>query len=103
MQASGNIQITPSLPSNVDGNTTTPLGAMVGLQTPTIQLAPDFNPSTLVHEWVHKTQAFGNPLGFMAIGFNKIWAQFTTDGEGPLDSSAQSVAEKMLATCNIAP
>ncbi len=102
MQASGHIHINdPKMPSDAAGNTTTPLGALFGLQTPTIQIAGDVDPVTLVHEWIHKTQAYGNPLGSMAIGFNKIWALFTSDGEGPLDSQANRMAEKIVAQCKI--
>ena len=102
MQANGQIQITPSS-SPYAGNTTSPPGAMLGLQTPVIQINSDYagEPTTLIHEWVHKTQQYGNPLGFMAVGFNKIWASFTSDGEGPLDTSAQAVAQKMVSVCNI--
>src|SRR5271166_6343411 len=102
MQANGQIQITPSS-SPYASNTTSPPGAMLGLQTPVIQINSDYagEPTTLIHEWVHKTQQYGNPLGFMAVGFNKIWASFTSDGEGPLDTSVQAVAQKMVSVCNI--
>jgi hypothetical protein len=29
------------------------------------------------------------------------WPSFTSDGEGPLDTSAQAVAQKMVSVCNI--
>jgi len=82
---------------------TTPLGAIVGLQTPVIRINPDYasDPTTLIHEWVHKTQEYGDPLGFMAVGFNKMWAQFSSYNEGPLDASAQAVAQNLVSACNI--
>jgi len=102
MQASGHIQGTPSS-SPYAGNTTSPPGAIFGLQTPTIQINADYtdNPSTLFHEWIHKTQMFRNPLGMVAVGANKIQALFNSQGEGFLDTQADRIASTILTQCNI--
>jgi RHS repeat-associated protein len=103
MNASGHIQVLSSLPNNAAGNTTVPPFAVLGLQTPTIQVTPDVTASTLVHEWIHKTQIFGNPLGQAAVAVNKVWARFFgSQGEGPLDPQADTVADKaILLPCRI--
>ena len=101
MQATGHIQILPNVPANAAGNTTTPPLSIFGLQTPTIQVGPDVTASTLFHEWLHKTQIFGNPLGLAALGANKIQAKFNAQGEGFLDTQADRIAATILGQCKI--
>lgn len=59
MLAGGHVQVLPILPSNAAGNTTVPIGSLVGMQVQTIQVTDDAS-------GIHKTQAYGNPLGVMA-------------------------------------
>ena len=101
MQASGHIQILPNMPQNAAGNTTVPPGAPFGLQVPTIQVGADVTAGTLFHEWIHKTQVYGNPLGTMAVSVNKALAFFNKQGEGPLDSQADRITDRILTGCGI--
>jgi hypothetical protein len=103
MQANGHIQVDPNLPPNGAGNTTVPPFAIFGLQTPTIQVDPDVSASTLFHEWIHKTQIFGNPLGMVAVGANKAQILFGWGNAygGFLDNQADRITSTILSQCGI--
>ncbi len=59
------------------------------------------DPSTVIHEWIHQTQAAGNPLFIFLKGANQIQSLFTSDNQGFLDNSAQAVANKIVSVCGV--
>jgi len=66
-------------------------------------IAPDAldDPSTVIHEWIHQTQAAGNPFFIFLKGANQIQSLFTSDSQGFLDYSAQAVANKIVSVCGV--
>ncbi|MBZ5667411.1 MAG: RHS repeat-associated core domain-containing protein [Acidobacteriia bacterium] len=66
-------------------------------------IAPDAldDPSTVIHEWIHQTQAAGNPFFLFLKGANQIQSLFTSDSQGFLDYSAQNVANKIVSVCGV--
>ncbi len=66
-------------------------------------IAPDAldDPSTVIHEWIHQTQAAGNPFFLLLKGANQIQSLFTSDSQGFLDYSAQNVANKIVSVCGV--
>jgi RHS repeat-associated protein len=92
---SGSISV-GNVPSNAVGTTN-------GYFNPTSVIAPDAldDPSTVIHEWIHQTQAAGNPFFIFLKGANQIQSLFTSDSQGFLDYSAQNVANKIVSVCGV--
>ena len=92
---SGSISV-GNVPSNVVATTN-------GYFNPTSVIAPDAldDPSTVIHEWIHQTQAAGNPFFIFLKGANQIQSLFTSDSQGFLDYSAQAVANKIVSVCGV--
>jgi hypothetical protein len=66
-------------------------------------ISPDalYDPSIVIHEWIHQTQAAGNPFFLLLKGANQIQSLFTSDNQGFLDYSAQDVANKIVSVCGV--
>lgn len=79
-----------------------------GYFSPKSVIDPDAldDPSTVIHEWIHQTQAVGNPFFILLKGANQIQALvnskvFGGAPEGFLDTSAQAVANKIVSVCGV--